>query len=330
MKTSNNRVMFSILTVFFLFGAKESNAQWEVMYKANVLPSAASPVWGRVGGQSQNISDGVLTITDDSYSDLIYYTRSWSAENNTGFTVEAKVKNINGNNQAVCIMLWDDKKNEHLYIEEDRISLAFSGLDYEMDTQDDFHTYRITAKDDDIMVYVDGVLRICGKDAYNKEIAAGRIWFGSQANSTTGSSEWDYLRYSTSGVYPSPGYMPNECLLSAEIDIKPGSATNSINLNSAGVIPVAILSSNVFDPTTIDPETVSLAGAKVKIIGKSGKYLCHDDEDINEDGLSDKVCQVYTEHFLIEPGESVAILEAETYEGVPIRGEDTVRIVQDN
>ena len=37
------------------------------------------------------------------------------------------------------------------------------------------------------------------------------------------------------------------------IDIKPGSDPNSINLGSAGVIPVAILSSEAFDATTVDP-----------------------------------------------------------------------------
>ena len=80
---------------------------------------------------------------------------------------------------------------------------------------------------------------------------------------------------------------------------------------------------------TVDPETVSLAGARVKIVGKSGKYLCHDD-DVNEDGLLDKICQVYTEQFLIETGESVAIFEATTQDGISILGEDTIRIVPDN
>ena len=113
------------------------------------------------------------------------------------------------------------------------------------------------------------------------------------------------------------------------IDIKPGSFPNSINLSSAGVIPVAILSSATFDATTVDPDTISLAGARIKMVGKSGKYLAHE-EDINGDGLIDLVCQVETAQFMIEVGESVAVLEAETYEGILIRGEDTVRIVPDN
>ncbi|MCJ7728735.1 MAG: hypothetical protein MUO27_02470 [Sedimentisphaerales bacterium] len=45
-----------------------------------------------------------------------------------------------------------------------------------------------------------------------------------------------------------------------DIDIKPGSWPNAINLGSNGVIPVAILSSQYFDATTVKPESVELGG----------------------------------------------------------------------
>jgi len=111
------------------------------------------------------------------------------------------------------------------------------------------------------------------------------------------------------------------------IDIKPGTFPNSINLSSAGVIPVAILSSATFNATTrVNPNTISLAGAKVKMMGKTGNSLCHS-EDVNGDGLLDLVCQVNTAQFIIEIGESIAVLEAETFDGTAVRGEDSVRIV---
>lgn len=113
------------------------------------------------------------------------------------------------------------------------------------------------------------------------------------------------------------------------IDIKPGSDQNSINLSSAGVIPVAILSSDTFDATSVDPETVSLAGSRVKMVGRIEKYLCHE-EDVNEDELMDLVCKIQTIEDLIVTGESIAVLEAETFDGTPVRGEDNVRIVPDN
>lgn len=117
-----------------------------------------------------------------------------------------------------------------------------------------------------------------------------------------------------------------QSVIQVSIDIKPGSDPNSINLDSQGVTPVAIFSSDTFDTTEVDPATVTLAGASVKIPGKSGKYLCHD-EDINGDQLPDLVCQVLTEEFMLEQGDSIAVLEAETVDGKLIRGQDAVRIV---
>jgi hypothetical protein len=52
-----------------------------------------------------------------------------------------------------------------------------------------------------------------------------------------------------------------EVAVEVEIDIKPGSDPNSINLKSKGLIPVAILTTPDFDASTVDPTTVEFAGA---------------------------------------------------------------------
>ena len=115
--------------------------------------------------------------------------------------------------------------------------------------------------------------------------------------------------------------------LTVDIDIKPGSGVPpTINLGSAGVIPVAILSSATFDATQVDPASVSLAGAKVRLIGKADRYSCSF-PDVNNDGQLDLLCHVETAQFFIETGESLAVLEAETFAGQKIRGEETIRIV---
>jgi hypothetical protein len=111
-----------------------------------------------------------------------------------------------------------------------------------------------------------------------------------------------------------------------EIDIKPGSPQNAINLGSAGVVPVAMLSSDSFDATQIDPASVALAGAKVRLVGRGNKYLCQT-RDVNGDGRKDLVCDVETASFLIEPGDTMATLEAMTFAGHPVRGQDIIRIV---
>lgn len=119
-------------------------------------------------------------------------------------------------------------------------------------------------------------------------------------------------------------------VLTVGIDIKPGSYPNSINLGSNGVVPVAILSSETFDATQVDPETVILAGSGVAMRGKGNKYLAHE-EDINDDGLLDLVCQVETEN--LDPGQfqdGYAILTGnllEEFGGTPIEGSDEITIV---
>lgn len=116
--------------------------------------------------------------------------------------------------------------------------------------------------------------------------------------------------------------------ITVAIDIKPGSFPNSINLSSAGVIPVAILSSDTFNaPAEVNPDTLTLAGARVRVAGKSGKFLCHS-EEVNGDGRLDLVCQ-FENDLNAEVGDSIAVLEGETFDGSLIRGEDSIRIVPD-
>ncbi len=112
-----------------------------------------------------------------------------------------------------------------------------------------------------------------------------------------------------------------------DIDIKPGSCPNSINLGSNGNVPVAIFSTEDFDATTIDPTTVTLAGATVKIKGKGTPMSSF--EDVDGDGLLDIVVHVDTSALELAAGDTDAILEGETFDGVKIRGTDTVRIVQE-
>ena len=117
----------------------------------------------------------------------------------------------------------------------------------------------------------------------------------------------------------------NYVLGDVTIDIKPGSDPNSINLGSNGVVPVAILGSAIFDASTVDPFTVKLADATVKIKGNSGNAGSL--EDVNDDGYLDLVVQVYTSQIVVQPGEVELLLTAYTYDDLPIIGRDWIRIV---
>ena len=114
--------------------------------------------------------------------------------------------------------------------------------------------------------------------------------------------------------------------VAVEIDIKPGSYPNSINLGSQGGVPVAIFSTASFDATTIDPTSVALADAAVKLKGKGTPQTSL--ADVNGDGLLDLVVHVDTESLELSPSDTEAVLTGVTAAGIPVRGVDTVRIVQ--
>lgn len=50
------------------------------------------------------------------------------------------------------------------------------------------------------------------------------------------------------------------CPVPVYVDIKPGGCPTPINVGSKGVLPVAVLGTNDFDVTTIDPGSITLAG----------------------------------------------------------------------
>lgn len=115
--------------------------------------------------------------------------------------------------------------------------------------------------------------------------------------------------------------------IQVDIDIKPESADNVVNLGSMGVIPVGILSTEDFDATQVDPWSVELAGAGVAVRGKGSKLLSSE-KDLNGDGLMDLEVKVETEN--LDPGlfqDGAAILTGETYDGQEIQGADLITIV---
>ncbi|MFN8093442.1 MAG: hypothetical protein U0599_14710 [Vicinamibacteria bacterium] len=110
------------------------------------------------------------------------------------------------------------------------------------------------------------------------------------------------------------------------IDIRPGSPTNPINLGSNGVVPVAIRSAEGFDAASVDPTTVSLASAQVKLRGNGTPMASR--VDVDGDGLEDLVVQVSTSALVLAASDTTATLEGSTYDGQRIEGTDAVRVVQ--
>jgi hypothetical protein len=112
---------------------------------------------------------------------------------------------------------------------------------------------------------------------------------------------------------------------SVRIDIKPDGSPNSINIGSNGTVAVAIFSSPSFDATTVDPLSVTLAGASVALKGKGTAMASF--QDVDGDGFVDLVVHVSTDALQLSDTDTQAVLEGKTFDGTAIRGTDSVRVV---
>lgn len=112
-----------------------------------------------------------------------------------------------------------------------------------------------------------------------------------------------------------------------DIDIKPGSFPNSINVNKKkGVIPVAILGSDTFDVTTIDVTTLVFADTTPSHDLTDPSVYADHLEDVNGDGYIDLVSHYSTPDTDLVPGSTEACITAD-FNGASLLGCDSVRTV---
>jgi hypothetical protein len=103
-----------------------------------------------------------------------------------------------------------------------------------------------------------------------------------------------------------------------DIDIKPGSDPNSINLKSKGVVPVAVLTTDDFDASSVDPTTVLFAGAQPV------RWTL---EDVDGDDDLDLLFHFKTQELNLSEDSTEATLTGATYGETSIQGTDTVNVV---
>ena len=119
-----------------------------------------------------------------------------------------------------------------------------------------------------------------------------------------------------------PGTEPTTLV---NIDVRPFDRNHVIR-QSRAPLPVAILSSSVFDATTVDPTTVMFAGAPV--MTKNNGALRIEVLDANADGLDDMVLDFESRSLVLEDDAESATLTGETTSGEPVRGSDSVIILK--
>ncbi len=125
-------------------------------------------------------------------------------------------------------------------------------------------------------------------------------------------------------------YAVSTSVLRVEIDIKPGSDPNSVNLKDQGLLPVAVLGSAMFDVTAIDETTLQLGGVIITTRGKAAK-TAFSIEDVNGDGYPDLVAFFRVQDLVaagaLDATTTTLTLTGSLRDGTPIAGSDSVRVV---
>jgi hypothetical protein len=129
---------------------------------------------------------------------------------------------------------------------------------------------------------------------------------------------WYLTPAATFGETPPTG---SNCL-SVGIVVKPGDSQPVINLNSQGVVPVAILSTSTFDATKVNPLTVRFGRTGIEASPVHSSL-----QDVNGDGLLDMVLQFKVQNTGLQPGDGQATVMGRTSDGTPFRGLGAIQVI---
>ncbi|MFB6296649.1 MAG: PKD domain-containing protein [Halobacteriales archaeon] len=122
--------------------------------------------------------------------------------------------------------------------------------------------------------------------------------------------------------------------IAVEINIKPGSDPNAVNCNSKGGTPVAVLTTDGFDATRVDPSSLRF-GAPSDVIDGDGAGIIHEGGHFEDaepdhgstDGDTDFVGHFATPDTGFDGSQDTGRLEGETQDGTPLVGTDSVTLV---
>lgn len=105
--------------------------------------------------------------------------------------------------------------------------------------------------------------------------------------------------------------------------VAPGGPKNRVNLRSQGLIGVAVLSTNQFDATQVDWETVRF-GPKEATEFHERSHL----KDVDGDGDMDFVAHFKLRKTGIRCRDTQATLSGETFDGLPFTGMGKIKVVK--
>ena len=110
-------------------------------------------------------------------------------------------------------------------------------------------------------------------------------------------------------------------VLHVVIEVKPGDSSTSIEPKRGGMIPVAILTTQEFDASRVDPATVRMGAT-----GTEAAVFRSMSEDIDRDGDTDMLLLIRVRDMKLECRDATVRLRGKTQEGQQIEGEKTVKM----
>jgi uncharacterized delta-60 repeat protein len=126
-------------------------------------------------------------------------------------------------------------------------------------------------------------------------------------------------------VFALARYLGDPTSTPVQIDIRPGATPNPVTLSSGGSVPVAILTTNSFDATTVDAMTVCFGDDD-----HASERDCTEThnrghvEDVNGDQRADLLLHFDVSESGIDPGDSSACLTGTTRAGELVEGCDAI------
>ncbi len=178
--------------------ATPDSAAWDVIWEGEKKPA---PPWS-VDHLGKNLiaeaSDGALLVADRGVEngDYIYFSYAWNSDPARETVAEVQAKVVSG---LSSIIFSNGVTCDRLILNPGEVHWYSTRQSYAMNTTDDFHTYRIVLKGQDMALQVDGKMALEARGKFTVPSPAGRnaLQFGAASSNEVGETLWKSVKLRT-------------------------------------------------------------------------------------------------------------------------------------